>query len=135
MSPQIFACMLHWSTYYHLPPHVLPSIQAVEGGYPGSVHRNIDGSSDLGVMQINTRWVEPIASYINRPVEFVRDELTNSPCANVATAAYILTLYLEEAHGDWMQAIGYYHSHTPSLNAAYRGEVMARASALFGATR
>ena len=38
---------------YHLPPRVLPSIQAVEGGRVGLAHLNRNGTEDLGVMQIN----------------------------------------------------------------------------------
>ena len=46
---------------YHLPPRVLPAIQSVEGGRVGLVHVNRDGSEDLGVMQINTLWIGPLA--------------------------------------------------------------------------
>jgi len=63
MPVPFLACMALTAHFYGLPPRVLPSIQAVEGGRPGLVHPNTDGSADLGLMQINTRWVVPIAPF------------------------------------------------------------------------
>jgi hypothetical protein len=39
--------------------------------------------------------------------------------------------YLDEAHGDLMQAVGDYHSHTPALNRSYQEQVLAAATRLF----
>ena len=39
---------------------------------------------------------------------------------------------LDEAGGDLLTAIGYYHSHTPALADAYRLHVVASAAHLFG---
>ena len=38
MSIPLVACMASVAAYYHLPPLVLPSIQAVEGGAVGIIH-------------------------------------------------------------------------------------------------
>jgi hypothetical protein len=124
--------MLLQASFYHLPLRVLPAIQAVEGGYPGLVHMNVDGSADLGVMQINTRWVQPIADAVHVPPEAVRQRLINDPCVNITAAAGILNVYLTEAHGDLMRAIGFYHSHTTPLSLHYQGQVTAKAMSLFG---
>jgi hypothetical protein len=67
--------------------------------------------------------------------ESVRAWLIGDACTSIAVAGTILDLYRIQERGDLMAAIGDYHSHTPLLNAAYRGAVIARASALFGATR
>ena len=61
MAVPFLACMALVASVYHLPPRVLPAIQAVEGGVPGSVSHNADGSDDLGVMQVNTLWLAPLA--------------------------------------------------------------------------
>ena len=126
------ACMIATAHVYHLPPRVLPSIQAVEGGWPGALHINADHSADLGVMQINTRWVRPIAAYIHAEPGPTAARLTNDACFNIAASGLILRTYLNEAHGDLMQAVGDYHSHTAPLNLSYRAKVVARAAALFG---
>jgi hypothetical protein len=123
--------MLAAASFYHLPPRVLPSIQAVEGGWVGAVHTNADGTADLGVMQVNTRWVQPLAQVAAMPPAVVKGRLVNDPCFNVAAAALILRAYLREAHGDLYLAVGLYHSHTASLRSNYLRAVLARARALF----
>lgn len=44
----LLACPTLAAAFHGLPPRVLASIHAVEGGDLGSVHRNVDGSQDLG---------------------------------------------------------------------------------------
>jgi hypothetical protein len=63
------------ASVYHLPPRVLPAIQAAEGGAPGSISHNADGSDDLGVMQVNTLWLVPLARVSRLPTEEVRRRL------------------------------------------------------------
>ncbi len=131
MAIPLLACMVATASYYHLPPRVLPSIQRVEGGIIGNVSRNTDGSADLGVMQINTRWVQPLAALTRLAPATVRARLIDDGCFNVAAAGAILRTYLDEAHGDLMVAVGDYHSHTPTLHQAYRLRVLKAATALF----
>jgi len=125
------ACMALVASLYHLPPRVLPSIQAVEGGSPGIVHRNTNDTEDLGVMQVNTRWIYPLARYTHRDAASVYTRLRDDACYNIAAAGAIMRTYLDETHGDLMQAVGNYHSHTPVLNLAYRFAVMDSARRLF----
>ena len=119
------------ASLYGLPPRVLPSIQAVEGGRPGTVHINADGSQDLGVMQVNTRWLPALSAYTGLNAATVRDRLLSRACFNIAAAGAIMRTYLDEAGGDLMQAVGYYHSHTPALGERYRTLVMGAATRLF----
>jgi hypothetical protein len=125
------ACMALVASIYNLPPRVLPSIHAVEGGRPGRIRDNRDGSQDLGVMQINSLWIHPLALYTMTPGAEVRVRLINDPCYNIAAAGAILRTYLLEDHGNLMQAIGDYHSHTRALNFSYRSEVTQAAEGLF----
>jgi hypothetical protein len=124
------ACMLAAAHFYHLEERVLPSLQVVEGGAPGVVHRNTDGSADLGVMQVNTRWVQPIATRIHATASAVQTRLTKDPCFNIAAAALIMRTYMNETHDNLLQAVGDYHSHTGPLNQAYQAMVLAAASHL-----
>jgi hypothetical protein len=135
MSIPFLACMAAAAAFYHLPPRVLPSIQAVEGGRPALVQVNTNGTADLGVMQINTIWVEPLARYAHMTGPVVIDRLLHDPCFNIAASAAIMRVYLGEARGNLMVAIGYYHSHTPSLSAAYQEKVLAAAGTLFRRAR
>ncbi len=133
MTVPFLACMALVASIYHLPPRVLPAIHGVEGGWPGAVNENSNGSQDLGVMQVNTRWIPALAHYTGQPEPFVRQQLLMHACYNIAASGLILRTYLDETHGDLMRAIGNYHSHTPPLNSAYQAQVMQSARSLFGA--
>lgn len=132
MSIPLLACMASVAAFYHLPPRVLPAIQAVEGGAVGVVHINTDGSQDLGVMQVNTRWVVRLAEVARITPDDVRIRLIYDGCFNIAAAGAVLRAYLNEARGDLMLAVGYYHSHTPALNLEYQMKVLGSAYRLFG---
>lgn len=119
------------ASLYDLPPRVLPSIHAVEGGRPGSVHPNADGSEDLGVMQVNTLWLPGLSRYTGLPAAAVRLRLIARPCFNIAAAGLIMRTYLDETGGDLMRAVGDYHSHTPALNRDYQARVRGAALRLF----
>ncbi len=129
------ACMLAVSQFYHLPPRVLPSIQVVEGGQPGTISRNFNGTGDLGVMQVNSSWVPSIAKWWNMTPRSVAERLIQDPCFNIVAAGSIMRLYLDEARGDVVRAVGYYHSHTPERASSYQLKVIRASFSLFGRPR
>jgi hypothetical protein len=131
MALPFLACMVATAAWYHLPPRVLPSIQAVEGGRPGLISHNTDGSDDLGPMQVNSRWTPALARVARLPEATVRARLINDPCFNIAAAGAIMRVYLNGTHGDLLMAIGWYHSHTPERGLAYRDQVLRAADRLF----
>jgi hypothetical protein len=131
MAVPFLACMALVAQVYALPPRVLPSIQAVEGGGPGVVHLNADGSEDLGVMQVNTLWIPRLVQYTGLSAPEVRNRLVHQPCFNIAAAGLIMRTYLDEARQDLLRAVGFYHSHTPHLGQDYQTRVLRSASALF----
>ncbi|SDB74765.1 hypothetical protein SAMN02927895_05467 [Belnapia rosea] len=131
MSAPFLACMALVASAFQLPPRVLPSIQAVEGGRVGLVRSNTNGSEDLGVMQVNTLWIAPLARRSGLPAAEVRARLVHDACFNIAAAGLILRIYLDEARGDLMQAVGYYHSHTPERSLRYQAKVVGAAQRLF----
>lgn len=135
MAVPYLACMVLVAHIYGLPPRVLPSIQAVEGGRPGLARRNTNGTEDLGIMQVNTIWLPVLARYSKLSEAEVREKLLGQSCYNIAAAGLIMRTYLDETGGDLMRAVGNYHSHTPALNQLYRGKVMASARRLFEAGR
>ncbi len=135
MAVPYLACMTLVAQLYSLPPRVLPSIQAVEGGRPGTVSRNTNGSEDLGVMQVNTLWLPFLSRYTKLPQAEVRERLLGRACFNIAAAGLILRTYLDETGGDLMRAVGNYHSHTPLLNQAYQARVVRSAARMFGQNR
>jgi Transglycosylase SLT domain len=132
MPVPFLGCMVLVANFYRLPPRALPSIQAVEGGAPGVVRRDGNGTDDLGVMQVNTIWVDPLVRVTHLTPLSVRTRLIVDPCFNIAAAGAILRLYLSQTH-NLLLAIGDYHSHTPVLNQAYQNAVLAAARRLFTA--
>ena len=124
MPVPYLACMLAVSQFYHLPPRVLPSIQVVEAGRPGTVSRNFNGTADLGVMQVNTLWVPQIARAWHMAPHTVAGRLINDPCFNIAAAGAIMRIYLDESRGNVVRAVGYYHSHTPERANWYQVRVI-----------
>jgi hypothetical protein len=124
-------CMLVVAATTGLPPRVLPVIQSIEGGAPGMVRPNRNGSEDLGVMQVNTLWIPALAARAGLTEAETRTRLIADPCFNIAAAALILRSYLAETNGDLLNAIGDYHSHTPALNAAYTALAERTAHRLF----
>ena len=135
MAVPWLACMIAVAQYYHLPPRVLPSIHAVEGGAPGTVSRNTNGTQDLGVMQVNTTWVPHLSGIARMRPDAVRARLIDDPCFNIAAAGVIMRTYLNEARGDVVRAVGYYHSHTPEYAIPYQYKVIDAAAGLFGGPR
>lgn len=133
MAVPYLACMALVASIYHLPPRVLPSIQAVEGGQPGSVRTNTNGSQDFGIMQVNSLWLPALAAHTGLTEATVRDRLVNRTCFNIAAAGAIFRLYLDETRGDLMLAVGNYHSHTPVHNAKYQVLVRRAAGQMFAA--
>lgn len=131
MSLAYLSCMALVAQIYALPPRVLPSIHRVEGGRPGMVRRNSNGTEDFGVMQINTVWLPALGRYTGLEQSEVRARLIARPCFNIAAAGLILRTHLDASGGDLMRAVGNYHSHTPELHQSYRMRVTAAANHLF----
>ncbi len=73
-------------------------------------------SIDIGCMQVNLYY---------HPNAFNSLDEAFEPRTNAAYAARFLNSLYSNS-GDWMRAIGSYHSDTPTLGAAYRALVLAR---------
>jgi soluble lytic murein transglycosylase-like protein len=131
MPVPFLACMLAVSVQLQLPPRVLPAIQAVEGGRIGMARLNTNGTEDLGLMQVNSTWVDVLARRLNQPRDGLREQMVQDACFNIAVAGAIVKLYLRETRGDLLSAIGNYHSRTLSRHRAYQGKVVAAAVKMF----
>lgn len=118
--PVPIACVRSAADHYHLPKLALIGIMKVEGGRVGTVHRNGDGSEDLGPMQINTRWLGILKKY-----GATRTRLIHDACTNVWAGAWILALNYSKDRDIWM-AIGHYHSYRKDESRRYRRKVAVR---------
>lgn len=131
MPVPFLACMIAAASMYHLPPRILPAIQAVEGGAAGMVHPNANDTADFGLMQINSLWLEPLSQILRSSPDRVKQRLIEEPCFNILVAGAILRTYLDQEHGDLLLAVGDYHSHQPASNLHYRQKIVQAAKTLF----
>lgn len=113
-------CLVSAAARYRVSLGALLAIRKVEGGWNGAAIRNRDGSEDLGIMQVNSRWLDNPQV---RAAGITRQALRDDACVNYAVAAWIYRRYLNEAGGDRWKAAGYYHSHDPALRRAYTGDL------------
>ncbi len=90
---------------------------------PKAVNYNADGSQDIGLTQINSKWL-PHLSKLG-----VTQENLASPCINMHVAAYILSLHMIRRGNTW-EAVGSYHSKTPSRRDRYARTIQQRVQAL-----
>lgn len=131
MPVPYLACMALVANLYALPPRVLPSIQRIEGGRPGLVSTNRNGSEDFGIMQVNSIWLPALSRYTGLDQATVRERLIGRDCFNIAAAGLIMRTQLDAAGGDLLAAVGNYHSHTPVHHLRYRARVVEAARDLF----
>ncbi len=119
------ACLLLASSTYHVPPAVMIGIMQVEGGHIGqAAGPNINGTYDLGPMQVNTRWLPMLQKnwHVDQStaMRWVRDD----GCVNVHVAAWILRKKMDDQGSLW-GGIAAYHSATPSIGGPYATKVIA----------
>ena len=127
LTAQAFAtCLLMAANTYQVPPAVMIGIMQVEGGHVGQqAGPNLNGTYDLGPMQVNTRWVPKLADlwHVNTHTArhvWVRDD----GCVNVHVAAWILKQKIAET-GNLYSGIAYYHSATRGIGYTYANKVVA----------
>lgn len=133
MLPQAAAaCIVMAASVQHLPPAIIVSILAVEGGTEGSRTLDADGSSDLGPAQVNTLWIAEVAKASRQSPAAAALKLQWDGCFNIRVAAAILRHEINDAQGDFWTGVGHYHSHLPRESVAYQQQVQAAALRLFG---
>lgn len=79
---------------------------------PEAIHRNTNGSVDIGLMQVNSIHLPAL-----RRVGIDRAELAD-PCRNVDVGASLLRQKIQHVGATWL-AVGEYHSRTPSFRERY----------------
>jgi hypothetical protein len=126
----IRGCLTAAGNAYREPAALLVILLNVEGGQLGAVSPNTNGTVDIGPMQVNDIWVPKVAEHwrTSRHAAFVA--LRDNFCANVEAGAWILRMGLDEAHGDFWEGVGFYHSHDPDHKAIYLASVLKQAMRL-----
>lgn len=117
-TPVTRQCILRAAQTVNLPVPATLGLLSVERGTVGQVHKNADGSTDYGPMQVNSRWLSKLAHW-----HITGAELTYNGCLNIWVGTLILKYYVVKAGGRIWQGIGYYHSHTLTYYSPYEYSV------------
>lgn len=97
-------CFRQAGQYYRLPPTLLIAVARTESQLnPAAVNVNRDGSRDVGLMQINSRWWPALQAIGIRP------ERLYEPCVSIWVGAWLLADAVA-AHGYSWDAIGAYNA-------------------------
>ncbi len=105
MAPAAHAgfCFKEAASIYAVPENVLRAIAKQESNFRAdAVNRNKDGSTDIGVMQINSGWLGDLAAY------GISEKELREPCTNIKVGAWILSKNAQQLGWNW-NAIGAYN--------------------------
>jgi soluble lytic murein transglycosylase-like protein len=117
-------CFLAAGRRYGVPPLLLKAIARQESGLnPAALNRNTNGSTDIGLMQINSSWLPALARH------GVREADLQVPCANILVGAWILGSNFRSM-GRNVQALGAYNARDPARRLAYARQVLRHYAAL-----
>jgi soluble lytic murein transglycosylase-like protein len=120
----VVSCIESAASAYRLPPAVVVILLSVEGGSLGHVSQNTNQTVDIGPMQINSAWVPAVARHWRASPSDTYAALRDNFCANVEAGIWILRQAMDEAHGDFWEGVGFYHSHDPGYREDYLRKVL-----------
>jgi soluble lytic murein transglycosylase-like protein len=117
VTPAAHACWEEAARRYSVNPAMLVAIARTESGLnPQAINRNRDGSIDLGLMQINSRWFPLLRQY------GIGEQQLRDPCTSIHVGAWILSQNMQRLGNSW-DAVGAYNSSQPAQRAAYAQRV------------
>lgn len=115
-SPAI-ACWEEAAARYGVNAHLLYAIARTESNLnPRALNRNKNGSVDVGLMQINSRWFPMLRKY------GVSEEQLLDPCTSIHVGAWVLAQNMQRMGNSW-EAVGAYNARDPVLRQRYAGKV------------
>lgn len=112
-------CFEEAGVYQGVNPVILKAIAWFESkGDPEAVHRNADGSVDVGQAQINSVHFDELRR------NGVPPGALRNACVNIYVAAWMLKQKMLRYGNTW-RAIGAFHSETPRLRDQYARDIHA----------
>ncbi len=110
-------CIDDAAQFHQVNARLVRAIATVESGqHANVVHVNTDGSTDIGLMQINSRWL-PVLSRFGVSRADLHDR-----CTNAYVGAWILSQNLRRLGLSW-EAVGAYNAGTHEKRMAYARRV------------
>jgi len=100
---------------YAISPLLLECIAKTESGLdPRATNKNRDGSFDIGLMQVNSYWINRLG--------LDRDRLITDSCYNTMAGARILSQCIDR-HGYTWEAVGCYNAVSMNKKTAYSWKI------------
>lgn len=110
-------CIDDAARFHHVNVPLVRAIVTVESGqHANVVHLNADGSTDIGLMQINSRWLATLSRF-----DISRADLHDG-CTNAYVGAWILSQNLHRLGVNW-DAVGAYNAGAHEKRIAYARRV------------
>lgn len=98
-----------------MPPYLLRSIATIESGMnPSARNLNRNGSTDLGLMQVNSSWIDK--------ARLDKERLLSDACYNTLAGARILRGCIDQ-HGYTWEAVGCYNAASSDKRKVYAWKV------------
>ena len=102
---------------YGIHPYLLAAVAQHESNLdPAAIRQNKNGSRDIGLMQINSIHLPELAKH-----GISEQDLLN-PCTNLAVGAWLMKRH-QINYGNTWEAVGVYHSATPSYKWKYAQKI------------
>lgn len=96
-------CWADASQSYGIPAEVLKAVAKTESGFnPKARNKNLNGTYDIGIMQINSGWLQKLEKY------GIDEQSLNDACTNIKVGAWILANNAIRLGWNW-NAIGAYN--------------------------
>lgn len=118
-APAHADCFDEAAKYQKVNPLILRAIAWQEShNQPDAMNKNANGSTDYGLMQINSIHLGALAQY------GISTTTLMQPCKSVYIAAWHLRQKMNKYGNTW-QAVGAYHSETPVYRDQYSKQIIA----------
>jgi hypothetical protein len=110
-------CLDDAAAFQHVNVSLMRGIAQVESGMqPNRVNTNSNGTTDIGLMQINSSWLPVLAR------EGITEQSLFDPCTNAYVGAWILSQNIHQFGPNW-NAVGAYNAASPDKRLAYARKV------------
>lgn len=122
LQQERIVCSITAAIKYQVPANILLAIAEKEGGRPGMVIANRNGTYDIGPMQFNSNYLKELRKYGIAPAD-----VAMNGCYPYDLAAWRLRQHLLYDKGNiWIKAANY-NSRTANYNQQYKDDLVKKA--------
>lgn len=122
LQQERIVCSISAAIKYQVPANILLAIAEKEGGKPGIVVINKNGTYDIGPMQFNNAYLHDLRKY-----GITLAHVAVKGCDPYDLAAWRLRRHLLHDKGNiWVRSANY-HSRTPNRNLQYKEDLVRKA--------